>query len=104
MQAGVPQPAVDPLPAMIKQLPAVSLPAVSQRRPHFLPQPRRQPQTKDEEKEFGQAAYEGNLSKVESYLASGGDPDMPKKQRPLWMAAWGNHPEVVEVLLKWGAS
>jgi hypothetical protein len=31
-----------------------------------------------QEKEFGQAAYEGNLSKVESYLASGGDPDMPK--------------------------
>lgn len=45
---GVPQPAVDPLPAMITQPPAVSLPAVSQRRPHFLPQPRRQPKTKDE--------------------------------------------------------
>lgn len=33
-----------------------------------------------QEKEFGQAAYDGNLSKVESYLASGGNPDMPKHQ------------------------
>ena len=38
----VPQPAVDPVPAVIP------LPTASERRPHFLPQPRRQPKTKNE--------------------------------------------------------
>ena len=44
----VTQPAVDPLPAVIPQPPAVSLPTVSERRPQFLPQPRRQPKTEKE--------------------------------------------------------
>lgn len=35
-----------------------------------------------QESAFHLAAMQGNLSKVESYLATGGDPDMPEHQVP----------------------